>query len=95
VLQDGSDSSTLISPPVVRDLLGYRLSREGELVWGFTSTGWREVLAGVAEARGIAAALADRQMLLVSASDRSHRYAIKVDGRPVMVYAIKASALES
>ena len=38
----------------VRDLLGYRFSSGGALAWGFTSTGWRDVLAGIADpiARG-------------------------------------------
>src|SRR3712207_1121799 len=29
----------------IRDLLGYRFTREGEVLWSFTATGWGEVLA--------------------------------------------------
>jgi putative DNA primase/helicase len=78
----------------IRDLLGYRLSREGEVLWGFTSTGWKEVLAGIAEAKGIARMMAERGALMASKNDKANRLHQRVDGRTVPVYAVKASALE-
>ncbi|WP_262299649.1 DUF927 domain-containing protein [Microvirga sesbaniae] len=78
-----------------RDLIGYRFHRNKQLYWGFTATGWKEVLAGVAEPKSVAAMLADRGELLVSNSDRAtHRYHVKVEGTSKAVYAVKASALE-
>ncbi len=56
-------------------------------------TGWREVLAGIADPKGIAAMLADRGALLVSPSDRANRHIQKIDGRPVATYAVHATAL--
>lgn len=78
----------------IRDLLGYRLSRDGELLWGFTSTGWKEVLAGIAEAKGIARMMAERGALVSSKNDKANRLHVKVDGRAAPVYAVKASTLE-
>ncbi|MFC4170488.1 DUF927 domain-containing protein [Microvirga sp. GCM10011540] len=89
---DGGLSTTDHAP--IRDLLGYRLSREGELLWGFTSTGWKEVLAGIAEAKGIARMMSERGALVASKNDKANRLHVKVDGRVVPVYAFKASALE-
>lgn len=77
----------------VRDLIGYRFERDGNLYWGFTTTGWKEVLAGVADPKGIAAMLAERDALLVSNSDRANRFIQKIDGRPVATYAVRATAL--
>jgi putative DNA primase/helicase len=78
----------------IRDLLGYRLLRDGELLWGFTSTGWKEVLAGIAEAKGVARTMAERGALMCSKADKAHRLHQRVDGRTVPLYAVKASALE-
>ncbi|HEY8381584.1 MAG TPA: DUF927 domain-containing protein [Microvirga sp.] len=92
-LQDASGLAVPSSPYPMRDLLGYRFHREGEWLWGFTATGWREVLAGVAEPRSVVAMLADRGALYTGGADRANRYAVKVDGQTVWVHAVKASAL--
>lgn len=92
ILHDMTQEAPL-SGQGVRDLIGYRFKREDELYWGFTMTGWREVLAGVAEPKGIAAMLTDRGALLVTPSDRANRYVQKIDGRPVATYAVRATAL--
>ncbi|WP_262299707.1 DUF927 domain-containing protein [Microvirga sesbaniae] len=77
----------------VRDLIGYRFKRGDDLYWGFTPTGWKEALAGVADSKGIAAMLAERGALLVTPSDRANRYVQKIDGRSVATYAVRATAL--
>jgi putative DNA primase/helicase len=92
ILHDMTQEAAL-SGQGVRDLIGYRFKRGDELYWGFTPTGWKEALAGVADSKGIAAMLADRGALLTTPSDRANRYVQKIDGRPVATYAVRASAL--
>jgi putative DNA primase/helicase len=92
ILHDMTQEAPL-SGQGVRDLIGYRFKRGEELYWGFTPTGWKEVLAGVADPKGIAAMLADRDALLVTPSDRANRFIQKIDGRPVATYAVRATAL--
>lgn len=92
-LQDASSLALPSSAYPVRDLMGYRFHREGEWLWGFTATGWKEVLAGVAEPRSVLAMLADRGALHIGGTDQANRYAIKVDGQTKWVYAVKATAL--
>ena len=77
----------------IRDLLGYRFERESNLYWGFTATGWKEVLAGIADPKSIACMLAEKGDLLTTPSDRLNRLMQKIDGRTVGTYAIRASAL--
>jgi putative DNA primase/helicase len=84
----------LTSQPV-RDLLGYRFTRDDTLLWGFTATGWREVLFGIADPKGIARMLDERGGLLVSGSDHARRFILKVDGQSVAVFAVRASFLLS
>lgn len=81
----------LIQPPV-RDLLGYRILRDGELCYAFTATGWAETLAGTGDPRGIVDALHERGVL-ISGKDRTHRLFLKVDGRSVPTYAVSFSSL--
>ncbi|AWN49479.1 hypothetical protein DK419_26670 [Methylobacterium terrae] len=76
----------------IRDLLGYRLSRDGVLVYAFTATGWSETLAGVADPKSVVGMLFERGLLLTG-KDRTHRHFVKVDGRSVPTYAVRASAL--
>jgi putative DNA primase/helicase len=52
------------------------------------------VLAGIAEAKGIARMMAERGALMASKNDKANRLHQRVDGRTVPVYAVKASALE-
>jgi putative DNA primase/helicase len=77
----------------IRDLLGYRFERDSNLYWGFTATGWREVLAGIADPKSIACMLAEKGDLLTTPSDRLNRLMQKIDGRTVGTYAVRASAL--
>jgi len=79
----------------MRDLLGYRFKRDGEVLWGFTATGWKEVLAGIAENRGTARMLAERDALVVTKSDKANRLSVRLDGRTVPVYAVRSSAIET
>ncbi|MEG9526001.1 MAG: DUF927 domain-containing protein, partial [Hyphomicrobiales bacterium] len=76
----------------IRDLLGYRLRRDDSLVYAFTATGWSEVLSGAADPVSSVAMLFERGFL-VCGRDRTHRLFLKVDGRSVPTYAIRASAL--
>jgi putative DNA primase/helicase len=92
ILHDMTQEAPL-SGQGVRDLIGYRFKRGDELYWGFTPTGWKEALAGVADPKGIAAMLKERGALLVTPSDRANRYVQKIEGRPVATYAVRATAL--
>ncbi|KAA0121397.1 DUF927 domain-containing protein [Methylobacterium sp. P1-11] len=76
----------------VRDLIGYRLRRDDALVYAFTATGWSEILSGAADPVSAVAMLFERGFL-VCGRDRTHRLFLKVDGRSVPTYAIRASAL--
>jgi putative DNA primase/helicase len=92
ILHDMTQGAPL-SGQGVRDLIGYRFKRGDDLYWGFTPTGWKEVLAGVADPKGIATMLKEREALLVTPSDRANRFIQKIDGRPVATYAVRATAL--
>jgi putative DNA primase/helicase len=77
----------------IRDLLGYRFIHDGELVWGFTATGWREVVGGVGQPSTVAKLLAESRVL-VTGADHAHRLPKRIDGRPQNLFAVKASAIE-
>jgi putative DNA primase/helicase len=77
----------------IRDLLGYRFEHEGQLYWGFTTTGWKETLTGIADPRTVAALLSERGSVLTTPSDKAHRFIRKIDSRPVATIAVRASAL--
>jgi putative DNA primase/helicase len=79
----------------IRDLLGYRFERDNNLYWGFTATGWKEVLSGITDPKSIACMLAEKGDLLTTPSDRLNRLMQKIDGRTVGTYAVRASALSS
>ncbi|MER2266712.1 DUF927 domain-containing protein, partial [Methylobacterium oxalidis] len=85
------EHTDLIQPPV-RDLLGYRILRDGELCYAFTATGWAEVLAGTGDTRGIVRGLHARGHLICG-SDRSGRHFLRVDRRSVPTYAVRFSSL--
>lgn len=80
------------APAPIRDLLGYRLRRDDQLVYAFTATGWSEMLAGVADPKVIVTMLYQRGVLLAG-RDRTHRLFLKIDGRSVPTYAVRASAV--
>jgi putative DNA primase/helicase len=48
---------------LLRDQLGYRFQWQGEMVWGFTSSGIKEVLRGVGDAATLVGALAERGVI--------------------------------
>lgn len=77
----------------IRDLLGYRFMHSGEWVWGFTATGWEEVVGGVGRPSTIAKMLAETEAL-VAGADRAHRFSKRIGDRTYNLIAVKASALE-
>jgi len=77
----------------VRDLLGYRFEHHGETIYGFTASGWREVLNGIADRALIAAILAERRILVTSPRDKAHRLGKKVDGKSKGLFAVRAAAI--
>jgi putative DNA primase/helicase len=89
-----ADWGTPVQHGVIRDLLGYRFIQDGELVWGFTATGWREVVGGVGQPSTVAKLLAENGVL-VTGADPAHRLAKRIDDRPQNLFAVKASALEA
>ena len=76
-------------------LLGYVVGfvDDGDLVWGFTAAGFKEVVGGVGAPTAITTMMAERG-LLVTQNDRSHRFSKRIDGRTQNVVAVKASALD-
>lgn len=88
-----SDLSTPVQPGAIRDLLGYRFTHKDELVWGFTATGWKEVVGGVGQPSTVAKLMAESG-ILVAGSDQAHRLAKRIGGRTQNLIAVKASALE-
>ncbi|MCJ2013632.1 DUF927 domain-containing protein [Methylobacterium sp. J-076] len=76
----------------IRDLLGYRVRRDDAQLYAFTATGWGEVLAGAVDPKSAVDMLFERG-LLQAGRDRTHRLFLKVDGRSVPTYAVRASAL--
>ncbi|MFC4174168.1 DUF927 domain-containing protein [Microvirga sp. GCM10011540] len=89
-----TDPSTPVQHGAIRDLLGYRFLHDGELVWGFTATGWKEVVGGVGQPSTVAKLLAENGVLVTSA-DPAHRLAKRIDGRTQNLFAVKADALET
>jgi putative DNA primase/helicase len=87
------EPATFIQHGAIRDQLGYRFIHEGELVWGFTKSGWEQVVGGVGQLSTIAKMLAEKGML-VTGADRAHRFSKRIDGRTNNLIAVKASALE-
>jgi putative DNA primase/helicase len=88
-----TDPSTPVQYGSIRDLLGYRFMHNGELVWGFTATGWREVVGSVGQPSSIAKLLAENGVL-ATGSDPACRFAKRIDGRSQNLFAVKASVLE-
>ncbi|AWN40691.1 hypothetical protein [Methylobacterium durans] len=78
--------------PPIRDLLGYRFERDGEHLYGFTTTGWADTLQGIGNPRIIVGALYERGYLFCR-SDPNHRFVVKIDGQSVATYAVRYSVL--
>jgi putative DNA primase/helicase len=88
-----TDPSIPVQPGVIHNRLGYRFMHEGELVWGFTATGWKETVGGVGQPSIVAKLLAENGVL-VTGADPAYRLPKRIDGRPQNLFAVKASALE-
>lgn len=81
---------------LIRDALGFRLEQDGERLWGFTVTGWREILRGVCDPAWAARELAAADVLLVTPSQASqHQLVKKIAGEPKRLFAVKASHINN
>jgi putative DNA primase/helicase len=81
---------------VVRDALGYWFEEKDESVWGFSPSGWKEALKGIANPNDIAKELAKSGYLIVTPSNASRNQLSKrIDGATHRLYAVKQTALES
>jgi putative DNA primase/helicase len=79
---------------IARDVLGYRFDHDGEPIWGFTSTGWKQVLRGVADPTMLARELANSGLLVTTPSEENrHQLAKKIGGVRARLYAVRASSL--
>lgn len=87
------DLATSVHQGMIVDLLGYRFIHQGELVWGFTATGWRKVVGGVGQPSAIAKLLAEKGVL-VTGADKARRLAKRIGECTHNLYVVKASALE-
>jgi putative DNA primase/helicase len=76
----------------IRDLLGYRFVYAGQVIYGFTASGWRGVLAGIGRPSEIAAMLDEKGLLL--SNDEHHRFVRKVDGISKALFAVRPEMLE-
>ena len=77
-------------------LLGYKLAHNGEDVWGFTSSGFEEIVRQVMSSEQVTVAkrmLADHGDLIGDASNR-YRLSMKINGKVEKLIAVRASALE-
>ncbi|RDI62679.1 DUF927 domain-containing protein [Microvirga subterranea] len=88
-----TDPSVPMQHGAIYDLLGYRFTHNGELMWGFTATGWKKVVGSVGQPSTVAKLLAENGVLVTSA-DPACRLSKRIDGRPQNLIAVKASALE-
>lgn len=81
----------------VRDLLGYRFSKNEAVIWAFTESAWKETMQGVADLRFIERELYSRGIIQVTLSllnkENRHRFAKKIDGRTCRLVAIPAAEL--
>ena len=74
--------------------LGYHGFHEGEELWAFTETGFRDTISGIVEPRMAAQMLAEKGASLHHLSDKRYRWAKKIGHKTVKLYAVKAAALE-
>jgi putative DNA primase/helicase len=74
--------------------LGYHGFHDGEEVWAFTETGFREIVNEIVEPRMAAQILAEKGASVFHASDGRYRWTKKIGGGTKKLYALKATALE-
>ncbi len=74
-------------------LLGYRFRHDGEEVWAFTVTGFKDVTGEVADPSVVAKMLGDHGALAHNDKEGRFRLTKKVDGKSVKLYAFKDSAI--
>jgi putative DNA primase/helicase len=80
----------------VRDVLGYRFEHDDETIFGFTESGWKETLKGIADPSFIARELAARDVLEVTPSEASRsRLAKVVEGKRLRLFAVRSSKVQS
>jgi putative DNA primase/helicase len=79
----------------VRDLLGYRFrDAEGRLVYGFTTTGWRDILRPVANPASVAKILAAEGVLLTNSKGEAPPRLVKtIDGMSKALYAVRGDSI--
>lgn len=81
---------------LIRDVLGYQFEQNGERLWAFTVTGWREILRGVCDPAWAARELAAAGALEVTPSQASqHQLVKKIAGESRRLFAVKASCLNN
>lgn len=74
-------------------VLGYHDFHDGEEIWAFTETGFREIVGEIVEPRMAAQMLAEKGASLYHTSDKRYRWAKKMGRYTIKLYAVKASAL--
>lgn len=85
-----------LTSPVVRDALGYWFRENGEQIWAFLPSGWKDTLKGIADPKAIAKELAKSGFLIVTPSNAERNQLVKkIEGAPVRLYAVKQSALDT
>jgi putative DNA primase/helicase len=81
---------------LIRDVLGYQFEQNGERLWAFTVTGWREILRGVCDPAWAARELAAAGALEVTPSQAGqHQLVKKIAGESKRLLAVKASYLNN
>lgn len=74
-------------------VLGFHGFHDGEEIWAFTETGFREIVSGIVEPRMAAQMLAEKGAILYHASDGRYRWAKRFGDKTHKLYAVKAAAL--
>jgi putative DNA primase/helicase len=80
----------------VRDLLGYRFSKNEAVIWAFTESAWKEAMQGVADLRFLERELHSRGIIQVTEAklkEGRYRFAKKIDGRARRLVAISEAEL--
>ena len=74
-------------------ILGYHDFHDGEEIWAFTETGFREVVSETIDPSIAARMLAEKRASLFNENDR-YRWTKKIGKKSVKLYAVRAAALE-